>query len=134
MLDAQKINWQDAFRSVFQVKDYNYPMKKLRPRVRALKLAREVRKRLRAELGQPVQVIMFGSQARGDATKESDIDLLVILPSIDAKMTRLASDIAWEVGFDAGRVISVIPDTKEQMKQYAFLPFYKNIKQEGIIV
>jgi len=109
-------------------------MRKLRPRVRALKLAREVRKRLTKELGRSVQVIMFGSQARGDATKESDIDLLVILPLIDAKTTRLASDIAWEVGFDAGRIISVIPDTKGQMKRYSFLPFYKNIKQEGVIV
>ncbi|HLE89731.1 MAG TPA: nucleotidyltransferase domain-containing protein [Anaerolineales bacterium] len=109
-------------------------MKKLRPRVRALKLAREIRKRLTMELGQPVQIIMFGSQARGDATKESDIDLLVILPVIDTKTTRLASDIAWEVGFDAGKVISIIPDTKEQMKRFAFLPFYRNIKQEGIIV
>jgi len=102
--------------------------------VRALQLAREVRRRLRKELRQPVQVIMFGSQARGDATKESDIDLLVILPALDAKTTRLASDIAWEVGFDAGRVISVLPDTKEQMKRYAFLPFYRIIRQEGIIV
>lgn len=102
--------------------------------MRALKLAREVRKRLKKELGQPVQVIMFGSQARGDATKESDIDLLVILPSMDAKTTRLASDVAWEVGFDAGKVISVIPDTKEQMKRFAFLPFYRNIKLEGIVV
>lgn len=77
---------------------------------------------------------MFGSQARGDATKESDIDLLVILPEINAKTTRLASNVAWEVGFDAGKVISVIPDTKEQMKRFAFLPFYRNIKQEGIRV
>lgn len=107
-------------------------MKTLKPRVRALKLAKEVRIRLTKELGQPVKVIMFGSQARGDATKESDIDLLVILPNIDAKTTRLASDIAWEVGFDAGRVISAIPDTKEQMKRYAFLPFYQAIKREGI--
>ena len=109
-------------------------MKKLHPRVRAIKLAREVRIRLTKELGQPVQVIMFGSQARGNATKESDIDLLVILPVIDAKTTRLASDIAWEVGFDAGRIISVIPDTQEQMQRYAFLPFYQNIEREGIVV
>jgi predicted nucleotidyltransferase len=109
-------------------------MRKFRPRVRALKLATEVRKRLRQELGRSVQVIMFGSQARGDATKESDIDLLVILPTVDVKTTRLASDIAWEVGFDAGRIISVIPDTKEQMKRFAFLPFYRTIKQEGILV
>jgi len=109
-------------------------MAKLRPRVRALQLAREVRKRLASELGQPVQVILFGSQARGDATRESDIDLLVILPKIDARTTRLASRIGWEVGFDAGRVISIIPDTREQMKRFAFLPFYRAIKTEGIAV
>ena len=85
---------------------YNWRMKKLRPRVRALKLAKEVRRRLADAIGQPVKVIMFGSQARGDATRESDIDLPVILPSIDNNMINLASDIAWEVGFDAGRVIS----------------------------
>lgn len=113
---------------------YNLNMAKLRPRVRALALAREVRKRLTTELGQPIQVILFGSQARGDATKESDIDLLVILPMIDARTTRLASRIGWEVGFDAGRVISIIPDTREQMKRFGFLPFYRAIKTEGIAV
>ena len=109
-------------------------MRKLRPRVRALKLAKEVRKRLAKEFGQPIPVIMFGSQARGDATKESDIDLLVILPEINARTTKLASNVAWEVGFDAGKIISVIPDTKEQMKRFAFLPFYRTIKHEGIRV
>ncbi len=96
-------------------------------------MAKQARERLTQELGKPVKVIMFGSQARGDAKKDSDIDLLIILPSVDAKSARLASDIAWEVGFKAGRVISAIPDTKEQMKRFAFLPFYQTIKKEGVV-
>jgi uncharacterized protein len=109
-------------------------MRKSRPRVRALKLGKEFRQRLTKELGQPVRVILFGSQARGDASRESDVDLLVILPSVDAKTMRLASDIAWEIGFAAGKIISVIPDTKEQMKRFAFLPFYRRIREQGIVV
>ena len=107
-------------------------MKKLRPRIRALKLATKVRERLSAELGKPVKVILFGSQARGDATKESDIDLFVILPSMDNDVLNLALDIAWEIGFDAGRVISVIPDTEDAMQRFRFLPFYRNLEKDGI--
>jgi len=107
-------------------------MRKLRPRVRALKLAKEVRKRLSDSLGQPVKVVMYGSQARGDATKESDIDLLVILPAIRTNTRKMVSDIAWEVGFEAGKVISTVPTTENKIKQYSFLPFYKNVEKEGI--
>jgi predicted nucleotidyltransferase len=109
-------------------------MRKLRPRVRALKLARRVRERIAAELGEPVKVIMYGSQARGDATKYSDIDLLVVLPALSKDSRKLISNIAWEVGFDAGKVISTIPTTEAEMKYYAILPFYQNIRKEGVVV
>lgn len=109
-------------------------MKKFRPRVRALKLASEVRKRLVRELDQPIKVIMFGSQARGDAKKDSDIDLLVFLPSLDSAMMNLAFDVAWEVGFDAGKVISIVPAEKNEYKRLAVSPFYKAVKREGVVV
>ena len=107
-------------------------MRKLRPRKRALKLAAQVRERLCDALGKPVKVIMYGSQARGDATKESDIDLLFVLPSMNTDTWKMVSDIAWEVGFDAGKVISTISTTEHEIKRYNFLPFYKNVDKEGV--
>lgn len=48
---------------------------------------------------EPLQIILFGSQATGEARLDSDIDLLVILPRVDHKcnmavaMLRLLSDV-----------------------------------------
>lgn len=107
-------------------------MKTYRPRIRSLKLAREVRERLSRDLGEPVEVILFGSQARGDAGRESDIDLLVVLSSVDPQTRAIVSNATWEVGLNAGKVICAIPTTKDKMKRYAFLPFYQNVKREGV--
>ena len=46
---------------------------------------------------QPIRILLFGSQARGDADELSDIDLLVVMK--DVKDTRLAAvEIMWVLG------------------------------------
>jgi hypothetical protein len=53
---------------------------------------------------------------------------------MDNTVLNLAYNIAWEIGFDAGKVISIIPDTEEAMKRFVFLPFYRNLEKDGITV
>ena len=37
----------------------------------------------------PLKIILFGSHARGDATADSDIDLLVVFPVLDSKRQKM---------------------------------------------
>ena len=98
----------------------------------ALALAEKLRKRLIEHLGEPLDLILFGSQARNEATEESDLDVLVVVPKLEKKVLDLIIEAAWEVGFDAGTIISVIPATFEEMKRLSGSPFFRAVKKEGI--
>ena len=85
-------------------------------------------------LDEQVKVILFGSQARGDAVEDSDIDVLVLLRDLEKSTLDTVLEIAWEVGFEAGKVISVIPATPEEMALLSASPFFQAIQREGIPV
>jgi predicted nucleotidyltransferase len=48
----------------------------------------EVRRRL-VEAAHPAKIILFGSYARGDFNKDSDLDLLVILPAVQSRFDEM---------------------------------------------
>jgi predicted nucleotidyltransferase len=98
----------------------------------ALRLAEELQQKITDILGIQVQVILFGSQARGEATDESDIDVLIVLPDLEKNSLDTVLEIAWEVGFEAGKVISVIPASQKEMDLLSASPFFKTVQKEGI--
>lgn len=104
------------------------------PRNLSLQLAKELRNRLEKAFGARIQIILFGSQARGEATDEADIDVLVILPDLDKNTLDTVLEIAWEVGFEAGKVISVVPATHEELPRLSASPFFQAVQRDGISV
>ncbi len=82
------------------------------------------------------KLLLFGSQARGDASVGSDWDLLVIVNK--AKLTPAEEDdytySFYELGWKLGEEINPILYTDSQWQQRSQTPFYKNVMSEGIVL
>lgn len=61
----------------------------------------------------PLQVILFGSQARGDAHADSDIDLLVVFPHVEN--TRLAAVAILDALSDMRAFKDIVVTTPEEI-------------------
>lgn len=83
-------------------------------------------------------VILYGSVARGTATDESDIDIMVLVDGTDQELRvfedRL-SDVSTDISIKYFKVFSIIDISyQEYVAWMKISPFYRNISEEGVIL
>ena len=81
-------------------------------------------------------VILYGSVARGTQTDESDVDIAIIMrPGATAEMHDRMLDMVVDLELAYDKVLSIIRIDHDRFKEWeATLPFYQNIRKEGVVL
>jgi len=81
------------------------------------------------------EVILFGSRARGEESKVSDWDILILLNTseLDKQTEKEYRDVLFEVALETGEAISTFVFSKQEWEtKYSVTPLFQNIQREGI--
>lgn len=91
--------------------------------------------KLRREFGNKLKkIILFGSRARGDNTKDSDYDFILIFDVVTKELKERLHEIKADVLLKHGMVITAIPYTNEDVEKRRFQPFLLNIEKDGAVL
>ena len=80
-------------------------------------------------------VVLYGSYARGEATEDSDIDILMVVDEVDNPFTesRRFSEIVWRISLENDIVISAIAVDSDKFEN-SELPVFAIAREEGVRV
>ena len=99
-----------------------------------LTIARSFKKLVQQRVS-PLDIRVFGSRARGDATPGSDLDVFILVDHVTSDIERYISDCAWETGF--ARDVLIVPVVVGKDKINGSLKesvFIRNVYREGVEV
>jgi predicted nucleotidyltransferase len=79
------------------------------------------------------RVIVYGSFARGDATEDSDIDLMVVVDDMNnpREVEKSLNGLLFDILLDKGELISVMAIPESIFYGYNS-PFLHNVREEGV--
>lgn len=101
------------------------------------KMKEDLVRGLRLIFGDGIQmIILYGSVARNEATEESDIDIAIIMKK-DMEEVEKEQFIRWSAEMDIqyNKVFSIVDIREEQLEKWGdILPFYKNVREEGVVL
>lgn len=80
-------------------------------------------------------VILYGSYARGDYTKDSDIDIIILLDLTDMEIKKYRHELSGlTYNFNMDNDIDIKPVAKSEeyfQKWVSAYPFYSDVEKEG---
>ncbi|NUO80203.1 nucleotidyltransferase domain-containing protein [candidate division KSB1 bacterium] len=80
------------------------------------------------------KVVLFGSQARGEASPESDYDCLAVCDEITSELRDAIDELAGELLFEHNAVFSIFPISEAAYHNRAFDPLLMNARREGRVL
>lgn len=128
----------DIIKTEIKVRKVGQIMEKIKD-MNLRKMLLELEEMLQRVYGNKLKaVILYGSVARGTATEESDIDIMVLIDGTAQELRAFEdqlSDVSTDISIKYFKVFSIIDISYQEYMQWMnTLPFYKNVSQEGVIL
>ena len=84
------------------------------------------------------KIILYGSYARGDYNKSSDIDIMILTDLADDEMYDYfvkISDMAYDIELENDVMFSPLLKNIDKFNYWLeALPFYMNVQKEGVVI
>jgi predicted nucleotidyltransferase len=81
-----------------------------------------------------VQMKLFGSKARGDSDRESDIDVLIVLEDYDRESRNAIYDLCYDLSVDFSVVLAPVIYTRKEFESdlTRATTFYQALAREAV--